>query len=830
MKTLSLNTNWTFQDEAAAVVTSPLATTLPSTIHMDLLRHGLIPDPFHGLNERKLKWIPDTVWVYRRSFDADEAFRAFEKKLLCFQGIDTFARIELNGVELGTTDNCFHPYTYDIGHLLQEHNTLTVTLASPTKTLAKLRRTHGHLFAPFDKAPVCTYGRKPQYSFGWDWGPNFPTSGIWQDVSLIGFNAARITGVFARQRTVAPERAALEVEVELEVTSFAKDDYEVTVELGDGARTVTQTLSRRLNDGLNVVSLPVVIDTPRLWYPVGHGEAFLHTLTTIVRLRGAEVCRHTERIGLRSVEIEQQRDAEGRTFIIKVNGNRVFGKGMNWIPADSFLDRADAAKYRRSLAQFADANMNMIRVWGGGIYESDLFYDICDERGILVWQDFMSACQEIPDHLSWFRHQMTEEAVYQIKRLRNRASLVVWCGNNENEGIRYNGWSSAPKRDTFHGEYTYHTLLPDLCHHYDPTRPYVPTCPYGDERRYNTRETGDYHSYEGWGSGDWHDFLGVKARFVSEIGYQSCPDIETFEQFAEPGELAKRSRVVLAHEKTQPSATWAIERMEIGIERCLGYPKNNDFRRFVYLSQVNWAEGARRCIEGWRARTFDTAGILFWQFNDCWPVISWSFVDYYMRPKLCYYALKQAFKPIIATYTEAAGSLVVSVINETLTGRDVTLRVRRFGMKAEIALVRMVEAKVMTNGAQQVCSIPIGELGLANPRREYIVIDCLVDGQRVHRNYYFADKFAALELGKPSLAVSATRVGERAADIRLVADCLAPALKLSAAAAYDYSDNYLFLLPGEEACVRLTSDQPLPEALTLDVQALNMIESRVLSL
>jgi beta-mannosidase len=822
LKTISLNGAWTFQDTKASYVKKPLETDLPSTIHSDLFRHGLIPDPFYRDNETKLNWVVRQDWVYRKSFRVDASFLQLKKKLIRFESIDTFSRITLNGVVLGETNNFYRPYVFEVGHLLKEENLLEVTLFSPIKVLGKLSRKHGYLFFPFSKTPLSPYARKPQYSFGWDWGPSFPTSGIWQDVELVGYDSAKISHVFAKQRSLSPSAAVLDIQVELDVTTFAKDDMVVTVGISDGRQTVSSQVMRKMHDGLNLISQTVHLADPLLWWPKGYGEQHLYTVTAQVSYRDEVIGTHSRKFGLRTIEIEQKKDTEGRNFVFRINGTPVFCKGMNWIPADSFLDRATDDKYHRSLRQMADANMNMVRIWGGGIYEKDLFYDLCDELGILVWQDFMSACQEMPDHLDWFRAQFSEEAVYQIKRLRNHPALVLWCGNNENEGIRYQGWSNAPKRDVFHGEHLYHSVLPDLCEHYDSTRPYLPTSPYGDERRYNSIETGDFHSYEGWGSGNWEDYLNVKGRFISETGYQSFPDMETLESFTKPADRKIFGKIILAHEKTLPSSEWAIKQIVTGLDKCLGYENVSDFKQFAYLSQVNWAEGAKRCIETWRSRKFDTSGILFWQFNDCWPVISWAFVDYFMRPKLCYYSLKEAFKPIITTCRMKDGIVEWLVVNDTVEEKKLTLRLRLFSMTEEKMLIKTVAVSAAPNSVTQALEIPVAALGLKDSRREFVVTDAQVQGEVVHRNYFFQEPFGRLDLPAPKLSCSVKRISAHCAEVRIVSDSLAPALKISAPESYDYSDNYLVLLPGKAQTLEVISTRPLADDLELCFKALNV--------
>jgi len=798
MDNILLNDGWFFKDENGEVLKDPAPAEVPGTVYTDLMANKIIPDPFYSDNESKLKWVEEKDWVYTKKFVVSKETVDKKKTALVFEGIDTFADIFLNGHMLGSADNMFRPYVFDVNGLLKEENSLELRFKSPARALSELEKKHGVIM----NGPFCTirgYGRKAQYSFGWDWGPRFPASGLWKGVRLLGYNYAKFDFVYVKQLEVSGKKARIKVQVEAD--SLMKDDVAVSFEI-KGTKC-KKTVRHHMIDGTNLIRAEFEIRNPKLWFPHGYGDPHLYEVKVSMKYKDIMLDQRSVKFGLRTIEIAQEKDKEGRGFIFRINGIPVYCKGMNWIPADSFLTRVTKERYRRLLSMMPEANMNMARIWGGGIYEDEEFYDTCDELGIMVWQDFMSGCEEVPDHLEWFNDSFSKEAVFQVKRLRNHPSVVIWSGNNENESSRYYVSQEGRQVKRYYGEALFYRILPEICRLHDPTRPYVPSSPYSpDEFIYMSQKNGDFHSYEGWGGGDWRKFGDIKGRFLSETGYQSFPDIETVAKFAPKEDWDLAGKSILAHEKAYDKP---LDWIRFGVEEVLGF-KPAGFEDFVYYSQVNWAEGSKFSIEHWRRRKFITSGILFWQLNDCWPVISWVFVDYYYRPKLCYFSAKRAFSPVIVSPVLESGKVKVNLINDELVPFKGRLVLRLLDFSGTEYYRSEVSAQCPANSNKLIFSRGIT---VDDPKTRVLVVDLVRGKELVFRNFLFFEKLGNLSLKRAELEAE-VKPGSGCVKLILKADTFAPAIKVSADAdGAQYSDNYLFLLPGEKKEITISSAEKI---------------------
>ena len=789
MEKILLSGQWLMQDTERIFLKDFIDAEVPGTVHTDLLAKNLIPDPFYGMNENDLQWVAEKEWIYKKEFSLTKEYIKHKKILLIFEGIDTYCEVFLNGNLLGKPDNMFRQYIFEPAQFLVEKNTIEIKFRSPIKVTKELEEKYGLVMqAPFNS--IRSYARKAQCSFGWDWGPKYPTSGLWRDVYILGYDKIKIDHIFAKQLSVSNEKA--EVEIRIESDSLVKENalFEIEVE-GVGKRQI----KHHFIEGLNTIRALFEIRNPKLWYPNGYGEQNLYNAKVSITQDGKILDDKKTKFGLRKIEIQQEKDEEGRNFVVKINDIPIFCKGMNWIPADSFVTRVSKERYEKHILLMKDANMNMARIWGGGIYESDIFYELCDEHGIMIWHDFMSACQEIPDHLEWFNDSFKKELTCQIKRLRNHVSIVVWCGNNENEGTRHGVWksvSTTEKPFRYYGETMFYRIIPELCDMLDPTRPYFPSSPYPpDEYVYQSQTSGDFHSYEGWGSGDWLKFGEVKGRFLGEIGFQSFPDIETIEKFADEKERVPRSKTMLLHEKAPAEA---INWIENSINVNLGFKAQN-FADFVYLSQVSWAEGAKFCIEHWRRRKFDTSGILFWQLNDCWPSISWAFIDYNIRPKLCYFSAKKAFAQLIVSVIKDGEKIKAYLINDKLVPFKGKLFLRTMDLDGNVIFKKEVKADITANSKKIIFE---GDIKINDIFSQFIVAE-LTEGSRViYRNFFFPSNFGHMQFPKPMIEIRKEKPDATTLKLSLKSNCFTPAVKISASDGSIYSDNYLFLMPDEE--------------------------------
>jgi beta-mannosidase len=809
MEKCSLNGEWYFCDEKKEILKDPIPGEVPGTVYTDLMKNGIIPDVFYGTNEEIVRWVEEKNWLYRKEFSLSDAFLKCKKVFLIFEGVDTYAEIYLNGKLLCKTDNMFHPYVLEVEKYIMKDNVVEVKFLSPVKVLQKLEGEYGPVMeTPF--VSFRAYGRKAQYSFGWDWGPRFPTCGLWKDVYLLGLNYGKIENVLVKQQITSKNKAIIEVEVE--ANCYFKGDaiFEFTLQNSKNKKTVRH----HIIEGYNVIKTKHEINNPKLWFPNGYGKANLYTLIVRFKYNDLLLDEKIVKFGLRTVELLQEKDKEGRNFIFKINGIKIFCKGFNWIPSDSFLPRLTEEKYRKLLLLAKEANTNMIRVWGGGIYENDIFYDICDELGIMIWQDFMSACQEVPGNQDWFCEAFRKEAIYQVKRLRNHPSIVLWCGNNENEFAKYRVWGGKDKKE-YLGEKIFYNILPEICNIYDSTRPYLPSSPYSaDEFSPQSQTNGDYHSYEGWCGGNWEKFSEIRGRFLSEIGYQSFPDIETVEQFTPPEERCIKSKTILSHEKASPEA---IDWIENGIRDRLGF-KTENLEEFVYLSQVNWAEGVRYVIEHWRKRKFNTAGILFWQLNDCWPVISWSFVDYYLRPKLCYYSAKRFFAPVILSIERKNELVKIHIINDKLTPYRGKLSIAVIDFYGKTYFKKIIPVAVEENSNK---TVSVGEIPFTNVTGQLLIAELFEKGKIIFKNFLFCKNYKELDLPQPEIEIKTKKINPNTINLTLKTPVVVPAVKISTDVVSNYSDNFLFLMPNEEKTVTITSNEKIKK---ITVRGVNFVK------
>jgi beta-mannosidase len=619
---------------------------VPGSTHLDLMAAGLIPDPYLDRNEATLTWMHRVDWQYTTTFHA-QAPRPGERVEVVFDGIDTIAAVELNGVVLGRTANMFRGYRFDVSQSLRDgDNDLTVTLGSALThaeqaetQLGWRQRAYPH---PYNAI------RKMACSFGWDWGPDLQTAGIWKPVRLERWDTARLTQV--RPLVTVDADGTGRVDVHLDLDRAADRDYTAVVTIGDHEERVTV-----LGDTARVT---VLVPDARLWWPVGYGDHPLYELTVTLLADGEPVDADRRRVGFRTVTVDTEPDEIGTPFTFVVNGTRVFAKGANWIPDDHFLTRITPERLARRIDQAVEANLNMLRVWGGGIYESDDFYDACDERGVLVWQDFPFACAFYAEEEP-LRGEVEAEARQNITRLVARPSLVLWNGNNENLPAYTDwGWQDSLRgRSWGLGYYT--DLLPKIVAELDPTRPYAPGSPYSPgDLPPNDAHHGTRHEWDVWNVVDYTHYRDHIPRFCAEFGFQGPPTWATLTRWIHDQPLTPTSPAFLLHQK----AGDGNGKLHRGLAPHLPVP--DDFEQWHWATQLNQARAVAFGIEHFRSWWPQTAGALVWQLNDCWPVTSWSAVDSDERPKPLYYAVKHAFAPRLLTIQPRAGGPTLVAVND----------------------------------------------------------------------------------------------------------------------------------------------------------------------
>ncbi|HAH86644.1 MAG TPA: hypothetical protein DCL60_04665, partial [Armatimonadetes bacterium] len=741
-------------------------------------------------NEKEVAWVAECDWAYQRKFHLPQDFNTDAPAELIFHGLDTYAEIMLNGHSLGKSENMFIPWRRRVEEYLKPgHNLLEVHFASPMKKTSEIAANEGLPFQNGGGIPERGYARKALYSFGWDWGPRLATSGIWKDVELVFPYKAALSDV---RFTSKVEGNIAYINVDASVTGYTPGCYTVRYMLsGHG---YTETMQKEIIDPTEstfTASTEFAIDNPKLWWPAGYGDPSLYNLH--VELLDGETLLDTKdmHVGIRTVELIQEPDEIGESFYFRINGVPVFAKGANWIPADSFLPRVDAPKYQKLIDMAKEANMNMLRVWGGGIYEDDAFYNACDERGIMVWQDFMFACYEVPES-EWFHKLVEEEARENIIRLRNHPSLMLWCGNNENDwGFCAHWWGQD--KDVYYGKTIYTQILPKICAELDPDRPYQQSSPYGGEHP-NCQTHGDRHSwdvYSGWQ--DYPEYRKDHGRFLSEFGFQALPTMPTIRTFAEEKDLSPKSEVIRLHNKMVEGP----ERFEKYL--AAHFAPHNSFEEYVEQTQINQGEALRCGIEHWRSHKPDTSGALIWQLNDCWPVSSWALVDYENRRKASFYFVKRAFAPVMLSIWPGEEEIEVSLVNDTLNPVGGTVEICLADACGEIIWQQEMLLSAGANGVGQIL-IPISDLP-EEGRGGAILFASL------HNKSGIPASTQALfqpmkDLSIPEAEVRITSVEPHRRDgfvVTISAESLACYVHLTSQdAELLCSDNWFHMLPGEE--------------------------------
>ncbi|MFP3937748.1 MAG: glycoside hydrolase family 2 protein [Phycisphaerae bacterium] len=626
---------------------SIIAASVPGCVHTDLLEAGEIPDPFHRDDERRVQWVGRADWVYSRDFKVPEELLDHRRILLQCDGLDTLAGLKINGRRVGQADNMFRRWEFDVGKLLRAgENTIEITFASAQEYVEKRQRQRPLPYWGHDHKTGCAaWLRKEQCNFGWDWGPMLVTCGIWRPIKLLGFSKARLEDVHIRQKHTRGG-VTLTVDVSADTVARIQASAETVVSF-EGKELARRTVRLKAGRGQTKIR----IGSPKLWWPNGMGEQPLYDVQVELKDHDSEpLDRASRRIGLRKLELDRRKDRWGESFRFRVNGRAFFAKGANWIPADVFQNRVTPRRYRQLLQSAADANMNFLRVWGGGIYEQDEFYDLCDELGLCVWQDFMFACSTYPTFDESFMDNVAAEADQNVRRLRHHPCVALWCGNNELEqGLVADKWTeSSMSWDDY--KPLFDKLLPNICRKLDPEQAYWPSSahsPRGDRHRHSDPRWGDAHLWAVWhGRQPFEWYRGAFHRFCSEFGFQSFPQPRTTRKFTEKRDRNVTSPVMEHH-----------QRSGIGNDAILQYMASwfrmpTNFDNLLWLSQILQLLGIQYAVEHWRRNMPRCMGAIYWQLNDCWPAASWSSIDCEGRWKALQYGAKRFFAPLLLSAEE----------------------------------------------------------------------------------------------------------------------------------------------------------------------------------
>ncbi|WP_199224381.1 glycoside hydrolase family 2 protein [Serinibacter arcticus] len=803
MTTFSLDGPWTARALAGEVPTDlegrDVPAHVPGCIHLDLLAQGLIDEPFDGDNEAAQQWIGSTVWSFRRTFTWQPDGE--DRHDLVALGLDTLATIELNGRVVATTANQNRSYRFGVDHLLREgENEIVVTFDAPVPAAERFERENGGPRFHVNHHPYNAI-RKTASNFGWDWGIDVATSGIWRSIGIEGWSTVRI-GAVRPLVDVAGTAGLLRAHVDL-VDDGVPQPREVTVTVSRGGRRVASTTSTVLVEGVVTAVVPEV----ELWWPRGHGDQPLYDVEVEVG-----PARWSHEVGFRTVSLNMQPDEQGVPFELRVNGRTILIRGANWIPDDAFVTRIDAARLERRVKDATDANMNLLRIWGGGMYESDELYSICSREGVLVWQDFLLACAAYSEE-SWLASEIEAEAREAVARLSAHASLVLWAGNNENlVGFAEWGWRGSLEGRTW-GDHYYRHLFPEIIAELDPARPYVPGSPFSSDAHVspNLDTEGTVHIWDVWNEKDYTSYAEWTPRFVAEFGFQGPAAWSTLFDVVHDSPLHPDGHEMLVHQK----AGAGNQKLERGLRGHFAPPRTIDEWHFV--TQLNQAHALEFGIAYFRSLTPYNTGTVVWQLNDDWPVVSWAAVDFEERRKPLWYALRRVYAERFATIqpaTDGAGSTLV-LVNDTAEGYAGTARVERIAFDGEVLASHSLDVHVDARGAARV-ALPSDVVDPTDASRELVVVT--FDGAAFDRVVHDLAEVVAQDLDPTALAVEAAST-PTGAEITVTAtayvrDVVVLADRADRSASADVS--LVSLLPGESLTVVLTGDGPIEAAAATD--------------
>lgn len=815
-QTYVLDKGWEFSQAGS---NEWMSARVPGTVHQDLLDHGRLPDPFYGMNEQKVQWVEKEDWLYRTVFTVTADQLKSDAAWLTFEGLDTYADVYLNGSLLLKADNMFVGHKLAVKDVLREgENRLMIRFRSPVEETAPQWDTDGFNY-PADndhsEKRMSVYTRKAPYSYGWDWGIRLATSGIWRPVKLTFCNGAAIDDFFVRQQEVTEQVAKVDNQLEINnVTSTPKEaQVKVVYAYGEQADTLARTVV--LQPGKNSLSMPAWIEKPHLWMPNGWGDPALYTFTATVSVDGKEVASREEAIGLRSIRVVMEDDKDGKSFYFEVNGKPMFAKGSNYIPGDALLPNMTGERYARLFEDIRAANMNMVRVWGGGIYEDDRFYEEADRNGILVWQDFIFACTTYP-HDPTFLKRVSEEAVYNMRRLRNHASLAMWCGNNEiYEGMRYWGWKDkySPvvwKEMTEGYDVLFRQLLPELVAANDPGRFYMHGSPYeANWGRPESWKIADSHNWGTWYGQKPFESLDTEIpRFMSEYGFQAFPEMKTIRMFASPEDYELESPVMNAHQKA------SIGNFLIKKTMALYYKVPEKFEDLIYAGLILQGQGMRHGIEAHRRHRPYCMGSLPWQLNDSWPVVSWSSIDYYGNWKAMHYQIRRAFAPVLVDAIKEGNNLSYYIMSDRLTDEELTLNLELMDFNGKVYRKQKVDGLLPANTSKLFYQEPV-EQALAGRDSATTFMHMVVKSKKGEvlsdEIYYFAHPKDQLLPKTPLQWQVKQKKGY--CEVTVKADKLARDIFIEVPVqGVRFSDNFFDLLPGQKKKVIITS----PDGKSLD--------------
>ncbi len=806
-----INDGWRFRQGRGEIW---YPATVPGTVHTDLMANEIIEDPFFRLNERAVQWVDKEDWMYETILTPTADELSAQNQDLVFYGLDTYADVYLNGSPILNADNMHRTWCVNIKDKLKPgENKLEVYFHSPIKIdLPKCDLyDYGFNTGPdqsqnggiFDKL-VSIFARKAGYHYGWDWGPRLVTSGIWRPVVLETWNGPKIDDVQVIQNEVNGAKADLTLIAE--VLSDSDDNAKIEFK-ADGKSLASKEVA--LKKGLNRIEVAAQVKKPRLWWPNGLGEPYLYYFTTTVTA-AAGSDNNSQEIGLRSIKLHNDKDQYGHNLYFEVNGKPVFMKGVDMVPLDNFLPRITHEKYEKHVLDAKNVNMNMIRVWGGGVYEDDYFYQLCDRNGMLVWQDFMFACSTYPadeKFLTSIRH----EAVDNVRRLRNHACIALWCGNNECQDVFY-GWGNRKKYYEEKGvlpllesqfKAMYFKTLPEVVKEYGGGTAYRPSSPFAFEDTPSDGINGDDHYWGVWHGRDSIGHYNVKrARFFSEYGFQSFPEFESVKLYApQERDWDINSEVMMAHQRAGSYANNLIREYMADEFRV---PDN--FEDFLYVGMILQGDAIKTAMEAHRRDMPYCMGTLVWQHNDCWPVASWAGRDYYGRWKAQQYFARKAYRDILVSPLVKGDTLNVNIISDRRTAVRGTLALKAMTLDGKVIWQKNIKTTARPLESRKIYASDIRPILGDYTRGQVIFTTEFTTGDaEPYTNIAYACRQKYMDYAKPRFSVK-VEPADDGFDVTVGTDVFARGVFLSIDGIDNFfSDNYFDILPGCERKIRVNT-------------------------
>ncbi|TCK67602.1 beta-mannosidase [Winogradskyella wandonensis] len=788
---IELNKNWQFKKAGDTIWNS---ATVPGNIFSDLLENKQIKDPFIGDNEKDVQWVSEADWEYKTTFLVSKKILQKKHIELNFEGLDTYASVFLNDSLILKTNNAFRSFEVDIKENLKAENELRILFENTSKYEEIEKEKLGYELPEGNRI----FTRKAQFQYGWDWGPKLNTSGIWRPIKLVAWNDFRIKN--KRIKTIELNDSISKLVAGIEYAFNMEKDITQAVYVNDSLVREKQFNPSNYNSGI-----PFQIKNPKLWWPHNLGEPYLYDIKVVVKDDKKILDSVSTKYGIRDIELVTEKDSVGENFYFKINNQPVYAKGANYIPQHSFQNQVTDAHYEKLLDDVVDVNMNMLRVWGGGIYENDIFYDLCDEKGILIWQDFMFACAMYPGDDA-FLETVKQEAIDNVKRLRNHASIALWCGNNENsEGWHRWGWQagrSDEEKEEIWNNYlkVFDSILPETVSKYTDTDYWESSPKYGrGNPKYKTE--GDAHDW--W---IWHDAYPFEhlednvPRFMSEFGFQSFPSYETIKYINQNDSIEISSEGFKNHQKHIRGFQLIDEYMK----RDFPVPDNGE--DYVYMSQLLQAYGMRIGFEAQRRVRPYNMGTLYWQLNDCWPVISWSSIDFLGNWKAMHYKTKKAFADVLISSRVENDTLRTWIVNDLLEAKSGTLKSKLMDFDGKTIWETSKQVEASENKGTLVQEIDLNTIDFN--KKEAVLISEFNNKTAYH---YFTNH-KNLSLKSSTLTIDVAKA-EEGFNITLSSSTLEKDVFLFTNEKGHFSDNFFDILPNEVVTIHFKTDAETLENL-----------------